>query len=69
MNGKTVGRPKKDGEFLNCYIRRDVSQRLTDFCKKTGLSKTASVERALLMYLTDESAPDQAADAVCGVQM
>ena len=50
---RAVGRPKKDGEFLNCYIRRDVSERLTEFCKVTGLSKTMSVEKALCHYLDD----------------
>lgn len=51
---KTGGRPKKDGEFLNCYIRKDVSERLTAFCQKTGLSKTVSVEQALSQYLIKE---------------
>lgn len=44
-------RVKKQGEYLHCYVRSDVISKLNDFCEDTGLSKTVTVEKALLFYI------------------
>ena len=48
------GKGKKDGKFLNCYIRSDVMEYLNKFCEETGFSKTTVVEKALLQYLDND---------------
>lgn len=44
-------RQKKDGKFLNCYIRIDIFDRLVKYCDDTAIPKTAVVEKALQKYL------------------
>ena len=41
---------KKDYKLLNCKIERDVAEQLEHFSKETGISKTATVEKALKCY-------------------
>lgn len=48
-----MAKPKKEGQFLNCYIRKDISDALTTYSDDTGIPKTRIVEKALLKYLTD----------------
>lgn len=45
-----MARPRKEGRFLNTKIKEESMKKLDDFCKKTGLSKTATVENALDYY-------------------
>ena len=33
-------RPKKDGKFLNCYVNKEIVERLTNYSNETGISKT-----------------------------
>ena len=42
-----MGRPKKDGKDLNCYLRSDIFEKLERYCEETGLTKTTAIERAL----------------------
>ena len=42
---------KKDYKLLNCKIEKAISDELEKFTANTGLSKTATVEKALKMYL------------------
>ena len=44
-------RPKKEGQFLNCYIRKEISEALTTYSDDTGIPKTRIVEKALQEYL------------------
>lgn len=44
-------RPKKDGIFLNCYVNRQIIDKLETYCDKTGIPKTRVVEKALSQYL------------------
>lgn len=44
-------RATKDSRILNCKIERSISEQLDALVNETGLSKTATVERALLRYL------------------
>ena len=41
---------KKVYKLLNCKIERDVAEQLEHFSKETGISKTATVEKALKRY-------------------
>lgn len=42
---------KKDYKMLNCKLERPVADRLDNFVKQTGLSKTVTVEKALEAYI------------------
>lgn len=46
-----MAKEKKDGRYLNCYIENQVADALEGFCKKTGLTKTSVVEKALADYI------------------
>lgn len=43
--------PNKASKNLNCKIDKSVSDMLEKFIEDTGLSKTATVEKALKMYI------------------
>lgn len=40
-------RPKKDAIPLNIKLDRYISERLADYCEKTGQTKTLAIERML----------------------
>ena len=42
-----MGRPKKDGRDINCFLRKDIFDKLEEYCDETGLTKTTAIERAL----------------------
>lgn len=42
---------KKDYKLINCKIEREIAERLEKFTEETGLSKTVSIEKALIRYL------------------
>lgn len=44
-------RAKKDGKFLNCYVDREILEKLEQYCNETGIPKTSVVEKALGQYL------------------
>ncbi len=46
-----MARTKKDGQFFNCYLRKDILERLTIYSDDTGIPKTIVVEKALQKYL------------------
>ena len=48
-----MGRPKKNGTFLNICIETRIYERLEALCKDAGQTKTVAVERALEAYLDD----------------
>ena len=48
-----MARAKKDGQFLNCYIRKELFEKLTQYSVDTSLPKTAIVEKALLKYFDE----------------
>lgn len=50
-------RTKKEGEYINCKIRKDVFDKLSEYSKNSMIPKTALVERALEEYL-DRMMPD-----------
>ena len=48
-----MARAKKDGQFLNCYIRKEIFDKLALYSDDTGIPKTRVVEKALEKYLSD----------------
>ena len=42
-----MGRPKKDGSSVHFYMDKQLQKRLEEYCKETGYSKTAAVERMI----------------------
>ena len=46
-----MARQGKDSKNLNCKVDKKVSDLLEKFIEDTGLSKTATVEKALRMYI------------------
>ena len=44
-------RPKKDGAYINCYIRRDIREKLDAYCDDVGQTTTTAIERILDEYL------------------
>lgn len=45
-------RIKKDGVNINYYIRRDVKEKLDEYCYIVGQTQTMAIERILDEYLT-----------------
>lgn len=46
-----MARPKKDGVNINYYIRRDIKERLDNYCEDVGQTATMAIERILEEYL------------------
>lgn len=46
-------RPKKESAPASFRLAVDVHERLEQFCKESGQSKTVAVERAITMYIDD----------------
>ncbi len=44
-------RAKKDGKFFNCYLDREILEKLEWYCERTSVPKTSVVEKALSQYL------------------
>lgn len=44
-------RAKKDGKFLNCYVNKEIMDKLEKYCDRTSIPKTLVVEKALQQYL------------------
>ena len=45
--------PKKNGTYLNVCIETPIYERLENFCKDAGHTKTVAVERALISYFDE----------------
>lgn len=48
-----MARPKKNGTYLNVCIETSIYERLENFCKDAGHTKTIAVERALVSYFDE----------------
>lgn len=48
-----MARAKKDGQYINCYVEKEVVEKLEQFCNKTGLTKTVAIERILTKYFDE----------------
>lgn len=49
-------RAKKEAENFSCKIAIDVNKMLEEYCKVSGLSKTAVVEKAIERYVNENLA-------------
>ena len=50
---KKNGKTKKNGTYLNVCIETPIYERLENFCKDAGHTKTVAVERALISYFDE----------------
>lgn len=48
-----MGRPKKNGIYLNVCIDKNIYEQLEALCEEAGQTKTVAVERAIRAYLDD----------------
>lgn len=48
-----MARRKKDGVFINYYIRRDIKERLDKYCEDVGQTNTTAIERILTKFLDE----------------
>lgn len=48
-----MGRPKKDGVYINYYIQRNIKELLDKYCEEVGQTNTMAVERILGQYLNE----------------
>ena len=46
-------RPKKDGVNINYYIRKDIKERLDEYCEEVGQTSTMAVERILEQFFDE----------------
>ena len=46
-----MARPKKDGKFVNAYLKKDLVDRMETYSESTFMPKTAILELALQEYL------------------
>ena len=46
-----MSRPKKDGKFINAYVRKDIADRVDAYSEESLIPKTAIIEIALEEYL------------------
>lgn len=51
--GRKNGKTKKNGTYLNVCIETPIYERLENFCKDAGHTKTVAVERALISYFDE----------------
>lgn len=45
-----MAKAKKEGQFFNCFMKKELIDQIDECADKTGLSKTAIVEKALEQY-------------------
>lgn len=48
-----MSRDKKDAKNFACKFEREIFEKLEEFCKLSGQSKTAVVERAVEKYIEE----------------
>lgn len=46
-----MARPNKEYKNVNCKVDKEIAESLEVFVKETGLTKTATVEKALKFYI------------------
>ena len=48
-----MARAKKDGVFINYYIKKDIKEKLDKYCEDVGQTNTMALERILGKYLDE----------------
>lgn len=46
-----MARPKKDGVAINYYIKREVKEKLDQYCDDVGQTATTAIERILSAHI------------------
>ncbi len=46
-----MSRPRKDGKFINAYVKKDIVDRVDAYSEESRIPKTAILEVALEEYL------------------
>lgn len=54
-----MAKPKKDGHFINCYLDRNLYNRLQFYADEKGQTKTLAIERILKQYFDEHGVPEQ----------
>lgn len=53
-----MARPKKDGVSINCYLDRNLYERLCYYAEEKGQTKTLAIERILKQKFDEENVPE-----------
>lgn len=53
-----MAKPKKDGQFINCYLERSLYNRLSYYAEEKGQTKTLAIERILKKHFDEEGVPE-----------
>ena len=53
-----MGKPKKDGHYINCYLDRNLYNRLCYYADMKGQTKTLAIERILKERFDKEDIPE-----------
>ena len=48
-----MARARKDGIYINYYIRKDIKERLDAYCNEVGQTNTMAIERILEQFLDE----------------
>lgn len=48
-----MARAKKDGVYINYYIKRNIKELLDKYCEEVGQTNTMAIERILGQYLNE----------------
>ena len=54
--------PKKDGHYINCYLDRNLFNRLSYYADEKGQIKTLAIERILKEYFDKNGVPAEVPD-------
>ena len=54
MEGIKMPREKKDGKFINYYIKREIYEELKKYSEEKGQTMTMALERILKEYLKEK---------------
>ena len=50
----SMPRPKKDGKYINCYIERELYEKLSAYAADKGQTMTTAIARILKKHLDEE---------------
>lgn len=59
-----MAKPKKDGHYINCYLERNLYNRLCFYADDKGQTKTLAIERILKEYFDKYGVPAEVGDPV-----
>lgn len=54
-----MARPKKDGQYINCYLDKTLYLRLCYYANEKGQTKTLAIERILKQHFDEANIPTE----------